>query len=238
MLTKQSQVALSLLNLLLAAVQTGFGPFVSVWLTERHWNQADIGLALSVGTIAGLVGQLPAAMLIDATSRKRLAAALALAGLGISALMLALWVSWLPVLSAEILHGLASCVLIPVVSALTLSLVGHEAFAEQTGINARYASIGNAVAAALLGLWGTYLSQRGVLLLTAAMAVPALLSLLAIPHADLAAGAPDDEHAAHIAPELRQQRGEPVWRIVQERDFIAFALCAVLFQLANAALLP
>ena len=57
----QSRVALSLLNLLLAAVQTGFGPFVSVWLTETGWSQGDIGIALSVGTIAGLAGQLPPA---------------------------------------------------------------------------------------------------------------------------------------------------------------------------------
>jgi MFS family permease len=235
---KQSRIALSLLNLLLAAVQTGFGPFVSVWLTEQHWNQTDIGIALSIGTIAALLGQLPAGLLIDATSRKRLAAGAALLVLGLSALILALWPAWLPVLSAEILHGLASCALIPAIAALTLSLVGHDAFAEQVGINARYASIGNAAAAALLGLWGTYLSQRGVLLLTAAMALPALLALFAIPRMDLAAGAAEDEHAAHMPAKLRKQREEPNWHVVYERGFVAFALCAVLFQLANAALLP
>ena len=79
----QSLFALSLLNLMLAAVQTGFGPFVSVFLTERGWNQADIGIALSVGTVAALLGQLPAGLLIDATSRKRLAAGTALVLSGI-----------------------------------------------------------------------------------------------------------------------------------------------------------
>ena len=238
MLAKQSRVALSLLNLLLAAVQTGFGPFVSVWLTEKGWSQGDIGIALSVGTIAGLVGQLPAGALIDATHRKRFAAAIALMALSVSALMLALFPAWLPVLGAQALHGLASCVLIPVVSALTLALVGHDGFAEQVGINARYASIGNAAAAALLGLWATWLSQRGVLLLTAAMAIPALFSLLGIREGDLSTPPEDDDHAAHLVRQVRRQTAPPAWNIVFERGFLAFAACAVLFQLANAAMLP
>ena len=235
---QQSRIALSLLNLLLAAVQTGFGPFVSVWLTKQGWNQADIGIALSVGTVAALLGQLPAGLLIDATPRKRLASGAALIVLGISALLLALMPAWLPVLGAEILHGLASCALVPAVAALTLSLVGHEAFGEQIGINARYASIGNAAAAALLGVWATYLSQRGVLLLTSAMVLPALLALLAIPPQDLTKGAAADAHAAKLPPEIHQPASEPSWHVVFERGFIGFALCALLFQLANAALLP
>jgi MFS family permease len=238
MQANQSRYALSLLNLMLAAVQTGFGPFVSVYLTERHWNQADIGIALSVGTVAALLGQLPAGLLIDATSRKRLAAGTALVLVGISALSLALFPAWLPVLGAEILHGVASCALVPAVAALTLSLVGHDAFAEQVGINARYASIGNAAAAALLGLWATYLSQRGVLLLTAAMVPPALLALMAIRQKDLNEGAAEDDHAAHLPKQVRKQTVEPSWHILFERGFIGFAVCCVLFQLANAALLP
>ncbi len=234
----QSRIALSLLSLLLAAVQTGFGPFVSVWLTEKGWSQGDIGIALSVGTIAGLAGQLPAGALIDATTAKRAAAGAAILGLAVSALLLALFPSWLPVLGAQVLHGLASCVLIPVIAALTLALVGHDGFAERVGINARYASIGNAGAAALLGLWATWLSQRGVLLLTAAMAVPALLTLLGIRGQDLHEPAHGDDHAALLCPADRRKAAAPAWNIVQERGFLAFAGCAAMFQLANAAMLP
>jgi len=32
-----------------ADVQTGFGPFVAVYLTAQKWTQVDIGLILSVG---------------------------------------------------------------------------------------------------------------------------------------------------------------------------------------------
>ena len=45
------------LNFLIAAVQTGFGPFIAVWLTQRGWDFTDIGVAFSIGTVAGLVCQ-------------------------------------------------------------------------------------------------------------------------------------------------------------------------------------
>jgi MFS family permease len=49
-----------------ADVQTGFGPFVSVYLTAEKWTQVDIGLVLSVAGIVSLVGQIPAGRLLDA----------------------------------------------------------------------------------------------------------------------------------------------------------------------------
>ena|ERR1035437_5318059 len=56
MASARSRNALSGLNFLIGAVQTGFGPFVAVWLTEQGWLQADVGLALSVGTtLAGII---------------------------------------------------------------------------------------------------------------------------------------------------------------------------------------
>ncbi len=42
------------LNLCVANVQTGFGPFLSVYLTTAGWTQTGIGLALSLGTIMSL----------------------------------------------------------------------------------------------------------------------------------------------------------------------------------------
>ena len=39
-----------------ADVQTGFGPFVAVYLTTQKWTQVDIGLVLTVGGLVALVG--------------------------------------------------------------------------------------------------------------------------------------------------------------------------------------
>src|ERR1700722_15369789 len=49
--------AVHALNFFVAAVQTGFGPFVSVWLVSKGWTLTEVGIALSVGTVAGLCGQ-------------------------------------------------------------------------------------------------------------------------------------------------------------------------------------
>jgi hypothetical protein len=42
-----------------ADVQTGFGPFVSVFLTTQKWTQVDIGLVLSAAGVVSLIGQMP-----------------------------------------------------------------------------------------------------------------------------------------------------------------------------------
>ena len=38
-------------NFLTGAIQTAFGPFLTVYLTQQGWSQVDIGLALSVGLV-------------------------------------------------------------------------------------------------------------------------------------------------------------------------------------------
>ena len=47
--------ALDLLNFFVADVQTGFGPFVAVYLTTNKWTQVEIGFALTLGTVVALI---------------------------------------------------------------------------------------------------------------------------------------------------------------------------------------
>jgi MFS family permease len=233
--TRQSLIALSALSFLLAAVQTGFGPFVSVWLTESGLSQRDIGLALSVGTISGMIGQLPAGMLIDTLPNRRLLIGLALAVLAASAVMIGQFPTLVPTMAAQVLHGLASCVLVPAIAALTLALVGHDTFGERVGINARYSSVGNAMFAAVLGVWATWLPERGVLLLTAAMVLPALGALLLIRPTHLANPIEEQEITTVVPPAQLASR----WRdLLGEPGFVPFLVCAAVFHLANAAMLP
>src|SRR6202022_2596976 len=53
-------------NLFVANIQTGFGPFIAVYLISQSWTQTSIGLALSIGTIAAMASQVPAGALVDA----------------------------------------------------------------------------------------------------------------------------------------------------------------------------
>ena len=87
----RARLGLNGLNFFLAATQTGFGPFIPVFLTGLTWSQTGIGFALSIGTLAAIASQLPAGALVDAVHDKRAITALALALTGLSALLLAAW---------------------------------------------------------------------------------------------------------------------------------------------------
>jgi len=218
----------------MAAAQTGFGAFLSVYLTEQKWDQTAIGFALSIGTVAAIVTRLPAGALVDAVHSKRGPIAAALILLAASALLLAAWPSVLPVWLALILHAFSGSVLTPAIAAVTLSICGQNAFGERLGSNARYASLGNAAAAGLLGVAAT-LSNRAVFVLTAAIVVPALLALHWIePHQVDA----EQDHPALLHPKVRKQRHGYPWQIFVRRHLHVFAICVVLFHLSNAAMLP
>src|SRR5215213_8187753 len=167
--------ALDLANFFIADVQTGFGPFVAVYLTTMKWTQVEIGFALTLGTMTSLVSQLPGGALVDFMRNKRLVACAALIGIIIAALLLAMLPHRLPVLVAQMLHGFSSCIITPAIAAISLHLAGHAALGERLGRNARYAAIGNGMAAAVMGATGAYFSSQFVFLLTAALCVPALL---------------------------------------------------------------
>ncbi len=222
------QRALDLLNFFIADVQTGFGPFVAVYLTMHKWTQVQIGFALTLSTMVALISQLPAGALVDAAHNKRQAAGGALIGVIVAALLMAFWPDELPVLVAQAVHAFSSCVLTPAIAAISLHLVGHAALGERLGRNARFAAIGNGLAAAVMGVTGAYVSSRSVFLLTAALCVPALLALLAIGR----------------GPHARQQTTTQLFdwpglrRLFTNRQLLAFAVCVLLFHMSNAAMLP
>jgi predicted MFS family arabinose efflux permease len=60
-----------------ADVQTGFGPFVSVFLTTQKWTQVDIGLVLSAAGVVSLIGQMPGGAFVDAARSERLVGGIA-----------------------------------------------------------------------------------------------------------------------------------------------------------------
>ncbi|MBV8524057.1 MAG: MFS transporter, partial [Acetobacteraceae bacterium] len=120
--TERSLLGLNWLNLLVAAVQMGFGPFLSVYLTAQLWNPENIGFALSVGTVAAMAAQVPAGALVDAIPSKPLAAGGAILALAAAAVTIALMPVRLAVAAALAVQGAASCVLTPAIAAITLTL--------------------------------------------------------------------------------------------------------------------
>jgi MFS family permease len=220
---------LDLLNFFIAGEQTGFGPFVAVYLTARHWTQVEIGFALSLGTITAMVSQVPAGVLVDALRVKRTAVAAAIVAVGLSALLLAIWPASLPVLTAQVLHGFASCMLTPAIAAVSLALVGHATLGERIGRNARFAALGNGLAAAVMGLLGSYVAERAVFVLTVVLCVPALATL---PFID-AKPVPPPRRA-----KTRRAGLAELVKLLTHRSLLVFCACAALFQLADSAMLP
>lgn len=72
----------------LADIQTGFGPFVAIYLTAHQWAQFDIGLVLTAGGLVAVAGQMPGGALVDAVRSARLLAGLAVSAICLSALPL------------------------------------------------------------------------------------------------------------------------------------------------------
>jgi MFS family permease len=217
-----------LFTFFLADIQTGFGPFVAIYLTAQAWTQFDIGLVLTAGGLVALACQMPGGALVDAMRSARPVAMLAVAAICLSALALAIWPTFFVVMAARVLHAGASCVLGPVIAAISLGLVGHAALGARLGRNARFASIGNGFAAAVMGICGSLFSNQAVFFLTALLAAPALLALARIRTGHIERPRESKVAAATVS----------VRKVLSDRRLLIFAGCILLFQLANAAMLP
>jgi MFS family permease len=229
-----SQRGLDWFAFFLADVQTGWGPFVAAYLTSVAWTQLDIGLILSIGTLTGLALQVPAGALVDRVSAKRFLAALAVVAISASALLLALWPVFSVAVVAKVLHAVASCLTGPVLAAISLGLVGHAALSVRLGRNARYLSLGNAIAAGVMGAVAYYSSNQAIFLLTAALSVPTLIALMQIRPSEI-----DPDLARGGMRKSDSGRWyEAFASLVRSRALLIFAAAIVLFQLANAAMLP
>jgi MFS family permease len=93
------------LNFFLADVQTGVGPFLAIYLAGYAWNEQRVGIALTVGGIAGILTQTPAGALVDRLRSKRALIAWAVVALAAGALLIALLPKFWPVMSAQVLIG-------------------------------------------------------------------------------------------------------------------------------------
>jgi len=233
---RRSERGLDWFTFFVADIQTGFGPFLAVYLTTQKWNQADIGLILAIGSLAGLISQLPAGWFVDMATSKRRVAMLAIVGIGISAFLIALMPSFLGILIAKLLHVASSSVLGPAIAAITLGLVGHAAVGPRLGRNARFASIGNGLAAGVMGATGYLISPQAVFLVTAVLALPTLLALAQIRESDIDSVLADGgivarEPRAGQAPVL-------IGQLLSKRSLLVLTFALFLFHAANAAMLP
>ena len=219
------------LNFFLADVQTGVGPFLAIYLAGYHWDEERVGLALTVGGIAGILTQTPAGGLVDSLRSKRALVTWAVAALAGGALVMAAFPWFWPVMGAQILIGGTSSVFLPAICAMSLGIVGRAAFDARQGRNQTFNSAGNVVAAVSMGVVAYFVSDRSIFFFVMALAIPTILILRTIDPAEI------DYETARGATH-RGDRAESAWELFKDRTLVLFLACAVMFHFANAAMLP
>ncbi len=229
----RSRHGLDWTNFFIADVQTGFGTFVAFYLAGLGWSQESVGFALSLSGFAGVLSQVPGGALADAAPWKRGLVATGVTMICGSALILALAPTPAMVFAAQLLQGLSGGFITPAIAAISLGLVGRSTMSLRTGRNFRFAAAGTVLTAATLGLMGSLVSARAIFFFAAALCAPALiaLSLIRSEEIDLARArnAATGEHAGKL---------HRVIDLAKNRSLLLFAGCLVLFQFANASLLP
>src|SRR3954453_23178875 len=102
--------ALNALNFFMADVRDGLGPYLAIYLlTVQKWDEASIGIVMSIATVAGIVAQTPAGPLVDTVRTKRIIVAAAALVVTAASLLLP-WLSdfWPVAVSQATAHAAAA----------------------------------------------------------------------------------------------------------------------------------
>jgi MFS family permease len=232
-ISKRSRQGLDWLNFFLADIQTGFGAFVAFYLADLGWDKGQVGLALSAGTVAGLIAHLPGGAIIDWIPWKRGLATIGIVMIAVSALILALAPTFVLVFTAEILHGITGGIITPAIAAISLGLVGRGAMSARTGRNNAFDAAGNALTAGAMGAAGQYISKSAIFLGAAALCIPALVALSLIRSDEI-----DYARARNAGIGRGAANFQRIFDLTKNLRLYVFAGCIFLFQLADASMLP
>ena len=184
---------------------------------------------MSVTTVAGILAQTPAGALIDSTKAKRTVMVAAAVLVTAASLLLPWLSSFFSVAASQATAHAASAVFGPALTAVTLGIFGHRAFA------------GNACAAAAAGSAAYFWGPSVVFYLLAAMSIASMASVIAIPgraiNHDLARGLHDRGPGGRGASGT-SAAPSGLTVLMTCKPLLVFAIAVVLFHLANAAMLP
>ena len=236
--------ALDAQNFFLADVRDGLGPYLAIYLlTEQQWDQASIGVVMSVAALAGILAQTPAGALIDASTAKRALMVAAAVVVTAACLALPLLRRFELVAATQALAAAAGAIFPPAIAAVTLGTFGPKAFARRIGRNEAFNHAGNATAAAIAGVTAYFFGPIVVFWLLAAMATASVAATLAIPaaaidhHVARGLDHTTEGHAYH--GDRKRDAGPSGFQVLLTcKPLLIFAAATVLFHFSNAAMLP
>jgi predicted MFS family arabinose efflux permease len=237
---KKSLRSLDWLNFFLADVRDGVGPYLAIYLQASHkWSPANIGIAMSAMGIATVIAQTPAGAVVDRLRQKRLLVVVAAALVAVGCIGMILSPTLPTVVSAQALIGVAAAIFPPAIAAITLGIVGYNKLDRRIGRNEALNHAGNVAAAALAGTIGHFVAREGIFVLVAVTAIASAISVLQIRNRDI------DPDLARAAKDGQDGEGQEkrshisgIGQILSDRRILIFAVSAVLFHFANAAMLP
>ncbi len=229
------------LNFFLADVRDGLGPYLAIYLLAvrgpaNGWNEATVGVTLTVAAIVGLLSQAPAGALIDRVRNKPMVVIVAALLVTVSSVSLPFVSGAVLVTATQAIAAAAGAAFAPAITAITLGLVGPKLFAARVGRNEAFNHAGNAVSAALAGALAWRYGPEVVFWLMAGLTIASVFVARRIDNNaidnDVARGLDCDDDRDR---DCDQPGG---WRVlIDNRPLLLFAVIAFLFHLANAAML-
>lgn len=222
------------INVLMADVRDGVGPYLAVFLKGgEHWDSGAIGIAMAASSIAAAAFQVPAGLLVDGTRAKRLLIAASGLLVGAGCLLIVVFPRFFAVIAAQAMLGAASAVIPPAIAAVSLGLVGRRLLDARVSRNESFNHAGNLLAAVLAGALGTYLGYSWIFYLVCAFALSSAAAVTLVNPAEI-----DHERARGGEDPAHQREPAPIRALLRRRDLRVFLASVVLFHFGNAAMLP
>jgi MFS family permease len=230
--TWQSRFGLNAANFFLAELTAVVMPFLGDYLKGRQWSETSLGVAISLAGLGVFLMQMPAGWMVDRLPHRRAMLAGASLALGICYGLIPLVLArpaWIdPLLFVA---GAAQAFFVPVLGALALGLVGHEALNQTIGGHQSWNHTGNFMAALLT------MSLVHLFGLTAIFYALAVGSVLAAGAGFLIREHEVDDTRASGASD-RSEGGVSFGQLMQDYRVWVLLLSTGLYHLAGAPVLP
>jgi MFS family permease len=226
---------LDLLNFCNAGIQTGLGPFISVFYTAvRHWNPGQIGILIACQSLAGVLTQGFVGNWIDESHHKRFITAAAGLMVAAAAVGLVTLPGYALQVLIQVVIGLAVTVFPAATSAFALGMIEEDQLSGRIARNEGFTHSGNVVFAVAAGALGTMLALQGIFYAAAVFAAGMAVSVYLIKAANI-----NYEKARGGGGEEQTDRQRTSFRdLLRDKRIVNFTIGVVLFFCANAATLP
>lgn len=225
----RARTSLDALNFVLAGAREGFGPFIAVYLQARNFNPGATGIVMALAGVGGLAFTTPIGVWVDRSHRKRELLMLAVLVIAVGAVTIVASSIITLIGASQLLIGIGDTALAPLLTAMTLGIVGRAAFAHRLSRNEAFNNAGNATRSALAAALGYYFGLQYV---AVTIVLSSLLSCLVV-------GRIKPESIDHAAARAGEASDEPTWRaLLGLRGLLLLALVVLIYQAASSAMLP